>query len=256
MIQQLYNDSPYNKIMHEIDGQIIPFDKSWKKVSIALSGGADSAMLAFLICQIITEFDLSVEVHFINSIREWKTKPWQQHIAAEVVTYFNDRFTNIKFFLHKNFIPPEFEWGDTGPTMLDEYGKLVSGDNIELRAFTEYVCTTNDIPAYFNAVTKNPPVVSGGMPTRDAEPCKENFHLTIMNHLGIIACHPFRFTTKDWIIKQYSRLGITDLLSITRSCEGIIEGLDYTNYLHHQLVPVCGKCFWCKEREWAIEQTK
>jgi hypothetical protein len=51
-------------------------------------------------------------------------------------------------------------------------------------------------------------------------------------------------------------LKITDLLNITRSCEGEFEGIDYKTYIKGQLIPTCGKCFWCKEREWAIEQNK
>jgi len=63
-------------------------------------------------------------------------------------------------------------------------------------------------------------------------------------------------TTKDWIIKKYDEENILDLLNITRSCEGEFEDLDYTTYTPGQTVPICGECFWCKEREWAIEQNK
>jgi hypothetical protein len=64
------------------------------------------------------------------------------------------------------------------------------------------------------------------------------------------------YTKKDWIIKQYFENGIEELLNLTRSCEGEFEDVDYTTYTAGQHVPVCGKCFWCKEREWAIEQSK
>ena len=77
-----------------------------------------------------------------------------------------------------------------------------------------------------------------------------------MKHMGIDICHPFVYTTKDWIIKQYYENNIEDLLDITRSCEGEFDGLDYTSYTPGQDIPICGECFWCKEREWAIEQAK
>jgi len=256
MLADLYNSSPFKDIIHTVDGVIIPFDVNWKRISIAVSGGADSALLAFLVCQLVTDLKLNIEVHVISNVRGWKTKPWQKYNSIDVLTFLKNRFSNIKFYRHENFVPPEFEWADKGPTIVDEYGKLVSGDNVELRAFAEYVCFNDNIEAYFNAVTKNPSGVSGGMETRDIVPCQENFHLTIMNHLGIVACHPFRFITKDWIIRQYRRLHIEDLLSLTRSCEGTIKDLDYRNYIPGQAVPTCGECFWCKEREWAIEQSK
>lgn len=85
----------------------IPFDNNWKRISISLSGGADSALLAYLLCQKIT----SQEVHIISHIRCWKTKPWQEYNALSVYQYLIDKFPQIKFFRHVNFVPPELEWG-------------------------------------------------------------------------------------------------------------------------------------------------
>jgi 7-cyano-7-deazaguanine synthase in queuosine biosynthesis len=71
-------------------------------------------------------------------------------------------------------------------------------------------------------------------------------------HNGVAICHPFAYIKKDWIIGQYYKHGIEDLLELTRSCEGEFEGIDYTTYAPGQYVPICGECFWCKEREWAM----
>jgi hypothetical protein len=229
----------------------IPFNKDWKKIAISLSGGADSALLAFLICKKITD----QELHFISHIRCWKTKPWQKYDAINVYLWLSKKFPNIKMHRHVNFIPPEMEWGDVGPVWTDEYGKKVSGDNIELRAFAEYICHSNDIDIYFNAVTRNPKNVSfSGLPSRDIEPSDKNKHLEFMEHMGKFAAHPFRFLEKNKIIEKYKEEKIWDLFELTRSCEGIFKDIDYKNYIPNQYVPICGECFWCKEREWAVEQ--
>ena len=233
----------------------IPFNTDWKNVAVSMSGGADSALLAYMVCDLSK--DHNVTVHIINHVRCWKTKPWQQHDADAVYHWLTQRFHHVKFMRHTNFIPPELEWGDQGATITDEYGKLVSGDILELRAFGEYVCTSNCIDAYYNGVTRNPRDVDfKGMDKRDIEPTATNQHLLAMKHMNFMAYHPFRFTDKAEIVKMYKTLDIQELFQITRSCEGVFENLNYKNYTPGQLVPTCGKCFWCKEREWAIEQSK
>jgi 7-cyano-7-deazaguanine synthase in queuosine biosynthesis len=233
----------------------IPFDSNWKNVAISVSGGADSALLAYLVCQQAKEYDTTI--HIFNQIRCWKTKPWQQDNANDVYDWLFQKFYHTKFVRHNNFIAPELEYGNSGPNLIDEYGKKVSGDNIQQRAYAEFICTKNKIDAYYNGVTRNPRLsLFNGMSERDIEPTDENKHLGYMIHMGIVVSHPFRFVDKSWIIKKYKDLGITELLDLTRSCEGTFEDITYKNYTSGQYVPLCGECFWCKEREWAIEQSK
>ncbi len=243
----------------EIDGIKIPFDPSWKQIAISVSGGADSALLAYLLCNHMRENHIGhITVHIISHIRCWKTKPWQTEDSKRVWMSIIQEFMKINFERHVNFIAPEFEWGDKGRTMIDEYGKLVSGDNIQQRAYAEYICHKHNIDAYYNAVTRNPKDTEfKGLSTRDIDPSEDNKHLSLLKHMGRWAIHPFRFIQKDWVYKQYKNLDILWLWNNTRSCEGTFENIDYTNYDPHKTtVPVCGECFWCKEREWAIEQNK
>lgn len=236
-----------------VNGVEIPFDPEWNNIAISLSGGADSALLAFLLCY----HTKPITINCISHTRMWKTRPWQSFDSKRVYDWLVDRFPEHTFVRHTNFIAPELEYGNIGPTLTDEYGKLVSGDNIEIRAFAEYICSTYDCSAYYNAVTRNPKNVDFiGMKERDIEESTDNQHLRIMRHMGRYALHPFRFVQKDWVVKQYIQYDIVDLLDLTRSCEGEFEGLDYKTYTPGQYVPLCNVCFWCKERAWAIEQSK
>jgi hypothetical protein len=233
----------------------IPFDKEWKNVAISVSGGADSALLAYMVCELAKEHDITV--HVINHVRMWKTRPWQQYDGERVYNWLFQRFYHTTFKRHVNFIAPEIEYGNIGPNLTDEYGKKVSGDNIQQRAYGEFICNKYNIDAYYNAVTRNPRLAAfNGMRERDIEPSEDNKHLERMTHMGVEVLHPFRFIDKSEIVKKYKELDLIELFEITRSCEGEFEGIDYTTYTPGQFVPTCGECFWCKEREWAIEQSK
>lgn len=238
-------------IYHNIDGVEIPFDPTWKNIAIGLSGGSDSALLTYILCSLIK--NANTTVHVVNHIRCWKTKPWQQDDATRVFNWLACRFNYIEFIKHTNFIAPELEYAFMGTSLIDEYGKSVSGDNIQQRSYAEFICTKNNIDAYYNAVTRNPKEINlGGMPQRDIDSKDDNQHLYLMKHLDTWAIHPFRFVEKSWVYKQYKKLNILDLWNSTRSCEGTFKTIDYKNYIPNKtVVPECGQCFWCKERKWA-----
>jgi len=238
-----------NKV--NIDGVAIPFDPTWSGIAISVSGGADSALLAYLLCEQVTE----QTVHIISHKRMWKTRPWQSYDSLMVFSWLTNRFPHVDFQRHVSFIAPDIEYGTIGPSIPDEYNRFVSGDNIQQRAYAEYICHEYNVDAYYNAVTRNPRGIDlGGMQERDIETTDDNQHLEIMQHMGRWALHPFRFVEKSWIVKQYQDHDIMDLFDITRSCEGEFEHIDYTNYTPGIEVPECGECFWCKERAWALTQ--
>ena len=230
----------------------VRFDYNWKNIAISVSGGADSALLAYLICDLAKEHETTI--HIINHIRMWKTRPWQQYDGERVYDWLCQRFYHTKFVRHINLIAPDVEYGNMGPIIKDEYGKMVSGDNAQQRAYAEFVCHKHNIDAYYNAVTRNPKAVDlGGMKERDIDPTTDNMHLAERVHMGRKVLHPFRFIDKSEIVRKYKELNLIDLFEITRSCEGEFNGIDYTTYTPGQYVPTCGECFWCKEREWAIQ---
>jgi hypothetical protein len=219
--------------------------KNWKRIGISLSGGADSALLSYLILS-----QTNAEIFFTTQIRCWKTRPWQRYIAIEVVEWFRQRFKNTIEHI-ENFIPPEMEEPNT-TFITDEYGALKPGNRIILRAHNEWVAHTYNLDAWYAAVNKNPDIdIPGALPERN-----EGVLPLHMKHMGVDIFHPFVYTSKDWIIKQYYEHNIEDLLNLTRSCEGEFNGIDYLTYTPGQSVPICNECFWCKEREWAIGQVK
>lgn len=225
-----------------IDGVEIPLDKNWRRIGISLSGGADSALLAYLII-----CNTNADIYFTTQIRMWKTRPWQEYVARDVVAWFQKRYTNRIEHL-TNFIPPELE-EPASPLIPDEYGKLKPGNRIILRAYNEYAAHKYKFDAWYAGVNLNPSEPLDGAPVERNTPIIS----PVLIHMGIPVHHPFINVQKDWIIRRYIENNLMDLFDITRSCEGEFDELDYKNYRPYQTVPTCGKCFWCLEREWGIK---
>lgn len=246
----------YSDILFDINGIPFPLNKSHTNIGVAVSGGADSAILLYIICFLIESHNLKSNVHIINNIRNWKSKPWQSYNAKMVIEYIQNKFRNISFHIHKNFVPPEFEWADKGATILDEYGKYQSGDIIELRAFSEYIAHNYKLNSWYVGVTKNPKDISheGGMKNRTFDDI--DLDGIILQRNETLVCKPFAFLEKDTIISLYNYFDVRALLELTRSCEGEIEGISYKNYNEGDDIPLCGKCYWCRERQWGLENAK
>jgi len=251
-VNKVYCDSKYSHITNfKVDGLKIPFDPTWKRIGISVSGGADSALLSYLLCSIISETNSNIDVHIISHVRMWKTRPWQRYDSLRVFEWLIANFSNINFTRHENFIPPDLEYGNKGPTIVDEYGKLKSGDQIIARSYAEWILHKENLDAIFAAKSKNPSdtTITKRMPDREVDAVDINELIFEINNK--LAIHPFIYTEKDWIVKQYVNNNILNLFNLTRSCEGDFDNLDYTNYIPNQLVPECGECFWCQERNWA-----
>jgi hypothetical protein len=245
-MEKLYNST--NLETHNVDGLPIPVNPKWKKVVINLSGGADSAILAFLVCKIIEENNYDCQVDVLSYIRMWKTRPWQYSIAENVYNWLKNRFPEIIGERHTMYMPPELELSAAGPIN----GR--AGDVVIGVSYSRYLQFQNKYDAIYNATTKNPTGLehSRRVLARDT-PKYEIDTLASADENGWFLT-PFRLTEKDWIIKQYANNNVLDLLNTTRSCEQEWDDLTYENYVEGQFVPECGECFWCEERNWGKQK--
>lgn len=257
-------DPGLNIKLFRFNGLDIPFGLNWKKIGINLSGGADSSCLLTLLCKIITENKLTVDVHVISHVRCYNSRPWQGPIALDVFNKFVSDYPHINFIRHTNFIPPELEWGALGPITKDENGRPRSGDQIAVGSFNKYILLKEKIDAVFNATSANPDGSNwpGAMKNREKKASEGVLTDLIEIKLNHFTCHPFRFVEKSWIVAQYFIFNKLDLYSMTRSCEGDLEFhsikklipslFDYDPTKHTVYnIPKCGKCWWCLERDWA-----
>jgi len=238
----------------------IVFDPKWKRIGVNLSGGADSALLTYLLCTIITKHSLDTKIDVITYQRCWETRPWQGYISIQVFNKIKDMFPNIISNRITTFIPPELEHGVIGPIVNGR-----SGDQIIVGSFNKFALWHYNLDAVFNATSKNPDDLrEDRMKNRDKDAEDGNLIDLWRPSKGVecVFVHPFKFVKKDWIVTQYHLYNILDLYYTTRSCEGDINHHDnvreavpsFKAYRDGMPVPECKQCWWCEERAWAESQ--
>jgi hypothetical protein len=249
---------------YKYSGLDLPFSPNWKKIAVNLSGGADSACLTYLLCKIIDRHQFNCKIDIITHVRCWTTRPWQQPISVKVYEKLKKMYPNIIGDRHENFITPELEHGVSGYIYKDPaFNEDHSGDQLQVSGFNLYSAHKFNLDAIFNATSANPPGTDFPKKMKDREKSAKDGVLRdlVMYFDERFLFHPFRFVDKSWIIAQYYKHKITDLLETTRSCEGdvthpVIKDIvpDFKSYHPDIDVPECGTCFWCLERNWALSK--
>lgn len=260
----LYLNLPKDILLTEFSRLAIPFDETWKRIGVNLSGGADSALLTYFLCKIISDNNLKTKIYIITYQRCWETRPWQGHVSRQVYKWFQQRYPDIIAERITTYIPPELEHGAIGPIINGR-----SGDQIIVGSFNKFAAWEHNLDAVFNATSQNfDKTREDRMANRDRT--AENGILADLwmqvNSVDSVFVHPFKFVKKDWIVAQYHLHKILDLYNITRSCEGDINHHavikdaipHFKKYVPGMTVPECHQCWWCEERAWAesrVEKT-
>lgn len=261
------NNSLYKNISNDVllttfSKLTIPFDEKWQRIGINLSGGADSALLTYLLCTIIQRNNLDTKVDVITYQRCWETRPWQGYISLQVFDKLKDMFPYIIENRYTTYIPPEIEHGVIGASI---NGK--SGDQIIVGSYNKFAAWEYNLDAVYNATSKNPDDLREDRMTNRDKDAEDGIITDLWFYSGKVKStfvHPFRFVKKDWIVAQYHIHNILDLYNTTRSCEGDINHMEsikeacghFRDYNAGMYIPECKQCWWCEERDWADKQVK
>lgn len=206
-IKKVNSENSRNRLWKHEYAQII-FDEIPKRTGMFISGGADSALLLYM---------LAKAGHYIIPVTIDRTSRHHQlgHAVAVV------EWVRLQF--------PE--------QILQHHIREVSEDNIEseraiIKKELERDC---NIDTWVNGMTNNPPVKFDSDEERDT---RRDDNLT--KWWGGNNIRPFYNVDKSVIIGLYNKLDLHELLDLSFSCE-VSD-------------PACGKCWWCEEREWAINE--
>jgi 7-cyano-7-deazaguanine synthase in queuosine biosynthesis len=214
-----------------------PLGVDVSSIGIWMSGGADSALLCYLLAEKIKTENIQVTIQPITI--DYK-RPFA-FIALEVVD-------NIKKLLNVNDIfkehifyhPPD---GHTWtPDQLKEQFHIRNYENFKDRKFQ----------ILYSGITTNPPreeqenfnykVLDDVELKRSEHVKKETYRYFAKDDREFIEYKPFFEINKKGIAELYKEKNILEsLFPLTRSCE------DLKTVRGH-----CGKCWWCDERQWAF----
>jgi len=270
-INNLYTTSNIDSSMFHYEGElIIPFDPSWKSIAVNVSGGADSAFLSCALAKIIKNNNYDCKIHFISFVRVWEFRPWAPFISKEVYDKIKFLFPSIIGDRIESFIPTELEEGVSGSNLYQNK----SGDRILVNSFNKFAIYKFNLDAVYNATTLNPSDKSIGI-INEANKRPKDREISWYKNRGInalinleemeknksVTLYPLRYVDKTFVINGYVNNNWLDIFNTTRSCEGDKNSnpdlfSSYLGYKHKESkLPLCGQCFWCVEREWALKQS-
>lgn len=243
---------------HTIADIPVLFNKDAKNVLLNFSGGADSSLLLYLLCNHIKENNYNTKIYPITYLRFADTKPWLEKVAVNVYNYLQKLFPDIIQEQLWGFIPSEFETVKISALGNDKLNREFPANEMHCDVlctlrYQEYIIKKYKIDYVYSGTTTNPDNFIDGEPSfRNISISKENIHWAIHGP----AINPFAFLRKNWVMAQYKKMDLHELLSITRSCSAdtLLLGVEW---LHSEKIPhECGICFFCKEKEWAKNNMK
>jgi hypothetical protein len=262
-----------NTIYENKFGNVI-INVSDKNLILSLSGGFDSAVLLYMLAKTITDTGSESTIWPItvrkvgngeNNFYYDKANPYP--VVEGIIAYVRKKFPLVDIRdTTQGDVTNWWNDNDTGKPYVDAQKALV--DKLLTIIAAEFPKST---PITYTGVTKNPNIVVGEErftttdefgnvttihrnPERhrdfDGFPVVENTASVIYAHTDAVHYDSFRNADKRVTMLFASRFGILDdLLTITRSCEG-------RRAITNNFTTTCqgsSKCWWCYEREWALE---
>lgn len=219
------------------------FDESYTRIGVKLSGGADSSIVYYMVCD---RYRHQPEVEIYALTLSTSGKPYYSDFSKrviEVVGSLTGRYPTkhyTKFIEHNN-------WLDTGPydagqeDLVKEVIEDVEPDIVYsgLTQNPDPDAMRSYLMANLEKFNLDPNQVLEHLGTRDVSRDPINFNLS-----GIYTDNkPFIFGDKRAVAARYRDHDMMEkLYPHTFSCEGIVDYKGMENTVH------CGTCFFCLER--------
>jgi len=240
-----YNNTTIDFFEFELPNQVL----------LSLSGGADSAAIAYLIC---THFP---QIEIVPFTARDENAPLDAVAAEKIVSWLQKEFPNCNIrdtniYNFNDRVEKYVSWKTVNQTRKrNKRFKLLN--NVQLSKIIQLDKIKEKLNQKFpNAVsvdgmTKNPPVeimkelgfYEKAERRRDYETAQPEHYQTKYNY----HYQPFVNVDKKFVAGVYKENNLMEtLFLLTRSCVGTARQTD--NFTRE-----CHQCFWCHEKKWAFE---
>lgn len=199
----------------------------FKKVGIKISGGADSAIVAYMLAKYIKEErpDMTIIPITVTHIQ----KNYQVEFSKKVMAFIENEF-DIKF--GEQYVSMAESEETYAQTQHDLVNKLFSDNTIDCL----YMGLTHNPPMEV-MMTFAPMVIEAGFPDRN-HTAPKNPKISMSRYAPLINMD------KKEVAELFRQYGLMDtLFPLTRSCEDVT-----TDFTEHCKI----KCFHCHERFWGF----
>lgn len=222
-------------------GQTIDFElpENLTKIGVNCSGGADSAMLLYIVAIYLKQNNRTdVKLNVLSCANDKKHR-WNARKAADVINYIIDNLNWNQFDCHYAYyrdVQDEKYFHEFEQKMFDD-GRL--------EMLTSGVTATPKV----DAVVEN--IRGDIIDLRAHEDCLNERDPNEIRPTWSVTGHfytPFTNVDKRFVADMYTQFGVRDMFKLTRSCEAIPSGAYRTDFENNP----CGECWWCLERKWAF----
>ena len=210
------------------DKIVFGLPKTYKNIGIKLSGGADSAIVLYMLCKYISDTEKECVINPITVCHAGKA--FQLQYATKVIFYMQEKFPNVQFGEHYtgvNYLPSSY--ADVQKSVVDK-------------------CYENKlIDCHFVGITKNPPQeIAESFPIQPGpadDRSAGTYRQTVLEHKIF---RPLINIDKKGVKELYEYFGVLDdLFPLTRSCETFTD--DFSKHCED-------KCWFCCERYWGFDR--